>query len=254
VVLASPLPEHAYSSRCGLREAVSLIYTHHTLYAHRRSRETIHSREAAFFSFLFLSVKKRSKKSCRSNWSYPHLLSAGSPKGECRRPGGERQGAGSCEPAGCRRRRASLRQPYTMRLILPYLRIPRNISPQKVNCTTCGTKGIEDQSTAAYRQATCCAAIPRRSPIRGAVGSSHPGTMGGWSAWRRQLLAELLVCLFPLRATSHAAAQIQPATPRLRSTPTPRSQIPIATWHTAHGHLAHGHLAHGTWAPGDMGK
>jgi hypothetical protein len=86
-----------------------------------------------------------------------------------------------------------------------------------------------------YRQARCCAAIPRRSPIRGAVGSSHPA-MGGWSAWRRQLLAELLACLFPLRATSHTAAQIHTHT-----------QIPDPD---PHCHMAHGLLAPGTWHMG----
>jgi hypothetical protein len=85
-----------------------------------------------------------------------------------------------------------------------------------------------------YRQARCCAAIPRRSPIRGAVGSSHPA-MGGWSAWRRQLLAELLACLFPLRATSHTAAQIHTHT-----------QIPDPD---PHCHMAHGLLATRTPRP-----
>jgi hypothetical protein len=48
------------------------------------------------------------------NWNYPHLLSAGSPKGEMPNARGERQEAGSSEPAGCGRRRASLYQPMVL--------------------------------------------------------------------------------------------------------------------------------------------
>ena len=50
------------------------------------------------------------------NWSYPHLLGAGSPKGGMPNARGERQEAGSCEPADCRRRRASLYQPMVLRI------------------------------------------------------------------------------------------------------------------------------------------
>jgi hypothetical protein len=46
------------------------------------------------------------------NWGYLHRLSAGSPKGECRKR--ERQVAGSCEPASRRRKRASLHQPVVL--------------------------------------------------------------------------------------------------------------------------------------------
>ena len=43
-------------------------------------------------------------------------LVLGAQRGECRMPGGKRQGAGSSEPADCRRRRASLYQPVVLRI------------------------------------------------------------------------------------------------------------------------------------------
>jgi hypothetical protein len=71
--------------------------------------------------------------------------------------------------------------------------------------------------------------------------------MGGLSAWRQQLLAELLVCLFPLRATSHQ--------PHRGSDPASHTAAQIHTQHTQipdpHCHMgAHGLLAPGTSALG----
>jgi hypothetical protein len=73
----------------------------------------------------------------------------------------------------------------------------------------------------------------------------HTGLQTGWAENAPRSTTKA-ACLF-ISLASHEP----PATPpRLRSTPTPRSQIPIATchmgtWHMGTGHLAHGHL--GTW-------
>jgi hypothetical protein len=73
--------------------------------------------------------------------------------------------------------------------------------------------------------------------------------MGGLSAWRQQLLAELLVCLFPLRATSHQPHRgSDPASHTAAQIHTQHTQIPDPHCHMgAHG-LASWHLAPRHWA------
>jgi hypothetical protein len=76
-----------------------------------------------------------------------------------------------------------------------------------------------------------------------ASGNSDRTPRAGWQ--------ESFVCLFPLFVYFPYEPPAT-STPRLRSTPTSRSQIPIATWHMGiwHWHMAHGDLAHGglgTW-------
>jgi hypothetical protein len=75
---------------------------------HPRARNT----PSPLGAWISGSADQRISGSARLRSVYPHLLSAGAQRGECRMPGGERQGAGSCECelAGCRRKRASLHQ------------------------------------------------------------------------------------------------------------------------------------------------